>query len=763
MAAFLQPADPWIENTYIHAISFDASTSTAAPAIADNEPSQENQSPTESNSQQWDQTENTIPSGLLPSQPRSDQPIPPSRQSKIVQIIYRGGEGWDGNRVMNGCPPYVLLHDGQYSTVAFLSEVAQRSIGMNVERNEKSDLRNRPKQRLYRYSDREIRLKKKCLASLNQYTVSTVWGCVYSGEMRYPQQVHRQQQQQQAQKHMENVLSTLDIPQNLHAHLLPLQHLFLCLYITGTITVIGAENQGLIGESVDAHCSVGVRRELRGFNHRDDDGQDGSVGYGRLMRRLEEVHNMYRETNDMSSYEERDDSIRDWPWISRLPSRGDRQNPEVGDVTSLLNRGDDLEEVLGQETEEDEEQIDGDDNAIIGRASTGTYLAKWDIDNDQDSDENGAMTGSDKPKASAKTNDTTASNSIQVGNVQDLFSNYEYLQDVIAFTQDQTPVKPTTQPRKERDGDLQSPGAIVPFIGIDQMIASQSQDSEEDSDPTLPLTQVETFESALEDHDDSQEEAEVESKASQSVPISINNEQQPVNSQPFSQDVSLTHSQSIQPEIYFSAAEEEEDTNIESQIPIHVAKRAAMKKELQKKNRDKLRYSQLPIESQIPLITRKESNFPTLDKCNKNGTTKAAPDDMLQNTEIHDKPTNANTDKDSTINALTNELKDDKVYNTADSQSESQVAGEGSEENSPQEVEETVTFDCVQDEIASEAEEQEEESEIADPSKHDNDQVQADLKVASTTDIEPPVRPRRVIREFDMDRFLWRSKRLCRR
>ena len=753
MAAFLQPADPWIENTYIHAISFDASTSTAASATLDNEPSHENQSPTDSSSQQWDQTENTIPSGLLPSQPRSDH-IPPSRKSKIVQIIHRGGEGWDGKRVKNGCPPYVILHDGQYSTVAFLSEVAQRSIGMNGQ-EEKSKSKKHPKQGSRRHSSRDITLKKKCLASVNQYTVSTVWGCVYPGELQCPQRVYRQQQQQQqARKHTEKVLGSLDIPQNLHAHLLPLRHLFLCLYITGTITVIGAENQGLIGETVDVHCSVGVRRELRVFNNCADDDYDGSVGYKRLMRRLEEVHNTYMDL------EKNDTSIEEikWPWISRLSSQqvddDGGKNAEAGDVTYLLKCGDELEEVLGHETGGDDEQVDGNDNAIIGRASTGTYLAQWDIDNEESEEENDVVMRSGKPKAAAKTSDATNDNGIQVGDVQDLFSNYEYFQDVIALTQDQPPAKSMTQSNKQRDV-LQSPGTVVPFIGIDQMIASQSQDSEEDSNQTLPLTQAEIFESALEELGDSEEQAENKSI-----------EKEPGESQPISQDVSLTHSQSLNPEVYFSAAEEEGDANVESQIPIHVAKRAAKKKALQKKKRDKnLRYSQIPIESQISLIGRQDLKSSTLNECNGYDATNAAPNDLLQNSEMNDKPANGKTCQDCTIDEPTKKPKEGNADNTANSsQLESQMAGEGSEENSPQEVDATGEFDCDQDNnITGKADEQKEEVETEDHSKNGNNQVQKDLEAAPTSKSEQPVRPRRVIREFDMDRFLWRSKRLCRR
>ena len=348
MAAFLQPADPWIEDTFFHAITFDSSIN---PLDSSNNNPESESSPDKSqrhdDESQWDQTENTIPPGLLPSQqPLHDLPAnqvePPSRQSKIVQIIHRGGSGWDGSHVnttsindLHYCPPYVILHDGQFSTVAFLSQEAQRSIGMNVvtinnnnidtkssgyesdnsaaSRRSLRVMMQRSRKISLKEQQQKITLKDKCLASINQYTVSTIRQCCCCPSST----THK--------KHSDvitsMVLNSLDIPISMHHQLAPLQHVFMCLYVTGTITVIGAENQGLIGESKDVHTSQKVRQVLRDCLRQDSNDTVATTArkehqYEYFMRQLETVHLYYQ--NKANDYAMDNDTVSDWPWESRL-------------------------------------------------------------------------------------------------------------------------------------------------------------------------------------------------------------------------------------------------------------------------------------------------------------------------------------------------------------------------------------------------------------------------------------------------------------
>jgi hypothetical protein len=617
------------------------------------------------------------------------------------------------------CPPFVILHDGEYSTVAFLSSDAMRSIGMNAddhnearktsaaatkghepespasslraERASRRSQRNNAtnsNSRLERIlAAQRITLRGKCLASINHYTISTISQCLSNNC-----------------QHITSVLNSLDIPHHHHKQLSPLKQFMMCIYVTGSITVIGGENGGVIGESNDVHCSVKVRRALHDFVGQSDDDVDG---YAKLLKQLEEVHLHFQNEawNKLSRDNERtvrkSSFVQDWPWESQVQKQIDAVDTgraggdvvEQGNVTSLLNNDEELDAVL--EGASEGEEADSGNGDIVGRASTGTMFAQWDIDS------------IDEGPAQARNNN---SNGYKQGGVEEMFNNYEHLEDVIEFTQEpdlsnnvdsqeeqNTPARVTaksTALARERSRDaLVSPGNVVPFVGIDQMIASQSQDSEDD-EPLL--TQAETFETAVEEMIDSEPNIE--------------------------HDIGSTAK-------YFSANENEpsdEDPD-ESQIPIRAIKRPYKSK--------RSRYSQIPI-----MEKRKKPSC----------------DESAQNT-----PKIAHNSK-ARPNSLDGDDSDGWMKLKANPKRKSQVAGEGSEENSPVEIGANVEFDCVQDELIDTEDEKERGQEKQpDPAPVDEEEKEvnsvAQHEPDSSSTAEPPMR---AVREFDYYRVLMRARRL---
>ena len=315
MASFLQKSNPWIENTFTYASSFDPDTGTGfggGSGCSSNNNVNEDDEDSDANlfdSQYYDesepQTNNTIPSGLLPSPDEKKMaavnnvgndefttvPIPPSRQSKIAQVITRGGDfeyynklqkqqqaNNNNNNRSSSCPPYLIIHDGQYSAITFLSREtisAQRRIPPN-----------------------------KSLISISNYTVSTILECTSFKNKTYQNQII-------------NSLSNSSLLPPQHYSQLKYQvsntNLYLCLYVQSPITIIGAENQGLIGNPLDVHCSIWLRRVLiahdaqhgsgggggRGNNNNNecDNGERGKDdnSYNVLMTRLEAVHCYYQD------------------------------------------------------------------------------------------------------------------------------------------------------------------------------------------------------------------------------------------------------------------------------------------------------------------------------------------------------------------------------------------------------------------------------------------------------------------------------------
>lgn len=573
MAAFLQKSDPWIEDTFVHACSF--TTVRQAAAHATTQPQEEEEF--FDSQQEWEQTENTIPAGLLPSQPPEHSHTyytdSPSRQSKIVQITYRGGDGWDGSIVhanRESCPPFVLLHDGRYSTVAFLSEKAMASVGMMISnttmdktggncikkrptRNKAglaydsdhsstmSTMHNRAERAARRAArnDYNIILRNKSLVCITHYTISTIQQCCTS-------------------QHRTAVLNSLDIPSNMQqqVHSQLNLDLLMCVYLQGPITVIGGENQGLIGNSVDVHCSVRVKQALRDLDAiaKNENGVDS---YWKLMQTLEACHCFYMERARRKMDRDNEGTVSDsflvprWPWESRLKSDSLHHEKAAvvqgsvaqfmidneGDVDSDQVDGLELDHILGSHPEEDD---DTGNQAVVGRTSTGTVLVHWgdgkDVGYDDDKHESNKNDTFEKKGSENRVErkieaESFSSAGIQQGDAAELFNNYQYLDDVLDISQE---VGANLDDENEKDGgngstktnteknqactvvnaseiiassgdfsstqskeriENQTSGTTVLFVGIDQMMNNDS-DVESDNDisecPDQFLTQAES-------------------------------------------------------------------------------------------------------------------------------------------------------------------------------------------------------------------------------------------------------------------------------
>jgi hypothetical protein len=101
-----------------------------------------------------------------------------------------------------------------------------------------------------------------------------------------------------------------EIQQQLYTQIPNIQ-LYLCLYIQGTITFVGGENGGVIGDPMDVHCSVTLRRGLMhhlhlygpsSSHHRNNNNNkynilgkedEGCYSHTMLIQRLEACHNYY--------------------------------------------------------------------------------------------------------------------------------------------------------------------------------------------------------------------------------------------------------------------------------------------------------------------------------------------------------------------------------------------------------------------------------------------------------------------------------------
>ena len=430
MASLLQKSTPWIEDSFVYACSFDASRCDG----------EDNGSESDFNDDEEmePQTENTIPAGLHDDDSRDgnsgrNKP-PPSRCGKIVQIIDRGGDPnfyvvqrqqqqSNGKHNNDRCPPYLILHDGQYSTIAFLSEEAYHSSMMRQDASVRGT--KQPKA-----------IPRKSLISISQFTISTIKCCA--------QQQHNEHQHQSTNNANEDILPLQlvrpDMPRD---HLTQVKmsintNLLLCLYLLGPITFIGAENQGLIGDAINVNCSIKVRRVL--ISHMaqfervhkehtnvcvntEEEEEEEDYQHWTMVQRLEACHCYYQLLKERQG-----GTIPVWPWESRLVGGETDDDGEKGETASasddevvdvtvnqsssaaaaatttvslaaspgrvqrMIHKYENLEELLQEGDDQKEEEEDVAEAADVedkraGKASTGTNLAKWDSEEDQVEDE----------------------------------------------------------------------------------------------------------------------------------------------------------------------------------------------------------------------------------------------------------------------------------------------------------------------------------------------------------------------------------------
>jgi len=396
------------------------------------------------------QTDNTIPAGLHGDDDSRDgnngrrNKPPPTRGGKIVQIINRGGDPnfyvttqqqqqqSNGKSNHDCCPPYLILHDGQYSTIAFLSEEAYNSSMMRQDGATRGTKQPKP-------------IPRKSLISISQYTISTIKCCAQ----------RKEQQMESTNRFNEDVLPLqLVRPEMPGDHLSQVQtsintNLLLCLYLLGPITFIGAENQGLIGETINVNCSIKVRRVLMShmaqFNreHKEhtnacvnvqDEEEEEDYQHWRMVQRLEACHVYYQVLNAKKGR-----TIPMWPWESRLVGGENDENvvdenanddgvvdvtvdpaasastaalaASPGRVERMIRKYENLEELLQEDDNEQEVEEESDDfvdaAAVRGpravRASTGTNLAECDSEGDQLEEEEDAVGDQRASRASTGT------------------------------------------------------------------------------------------------------------------------------------------------------------------------------------------------------------------------------------------------------------------------------------------------------------------------------------------------------------------------
>ncbi|KAL7437459.1 hypothetical protein ACHAXM_005913 [Skeletonema potamos] len=595
MASLLQKSSPWIEDSFVYAGSFDASRCYDDEANASDEDFNDDD-------EMEPQTENTIPAGLHDNDDDDDvsrrNRAPPSRGGKIVQIIDQGGDpnfyATEQQRCHDTsnecCPPYLILHDGQYSTIAFLSEEAYNSSMMRQNNAAAASvMRGGAKQR-----PRQI--PRKSLITISQYTIATIKRCIRP----------KDQQQQQSNNTNKNNADMLTLqlvrPDMPFEHLLQIQstlntNLLLCLYLLGPITLIGAENQGLIGNTNNVNCSIKVRRVLLShmaqFQKVHEQHTDACVNpeeeevedyqHWTMVQRLEACHCYYQLLKEMQG-----GMIPMWPWESRLvdgEKHDDNEdtdenskscdnvdhegaNEEVksaaatsaiataaspGRVERMIRKYENLEEFLQEEEDEEE---GGDDSADIPdddafgdkraeRASTGTYLANWDSEEDpieeeekggeegnsveqvqqQQQQQQGEGKGDEEDETEKASNAKKDDVPIEQGNVAELFENFENINDVLDLEEDSVTAEEgeastsanTMFDSNENDNDVDNvpeqgegnktteethstqDGNAATFVGIDQMIVDddeeEEEEEEEDNDEQAPLLTQQEFHS----------------------------------------------------------------------------------------------------------------------------------------------------------------------------------------------------------------------------------------------------------------------------
>jgi len=397
MASVLQKVTPWIEDVFVYASSFDPNAS-ATPSVNSNVRYGDNDNDGYYNDNNSDddahllfdsqaepepQTENTIPSGLLPSPIetgndtsnsllegglgvacRTRKKAPPSRRSKIVQVIQRGGDfGHSFRNDDDSSPPYLILNDGQHSAIAFLSPLTLAGISNN---NNHYCNKKKGSSRM----NNNI-LPNKSLITLSDFTLSTIFQCTDSNSKTHDSIIRN------LCRHTPRTMLT-------HEHIFNQLNpqLFMCLYLQGPIHLMGAENQGTINNPLDVHCSVQLRQMLMDVERQYSGGEGPYLVF---IRRLEACHHHYRmmagqggrgERNKQGNGEVGYRGIPQWPWESQLMTMNfpvkevmtaNNHHTMVvdaivvpGNVDCLAKQEGDFEDILGSDFEERRETEEGD-------------------------------------------------------------------------------------------------------------------------------------------------------------------------------------------------------------------------------------------------------------------------------------------------------------------------------------------------------------------------------------------------------------------
>ncbi|KAL7473749.1 hypothetical protein ACHAXS_014495 [Conticribra weissflogii] len=459
MASLFSSIDPWIEDTFVHACEFDLDT----PLDPDNgqhdnddvqsrnyhEESQEIeenfQESQESQSTCYNDTQNTVPSDLR-SQPTDfhvdgrPRGALPSRQAQLVQVIHRGGSGWiisgqNGNRnnavdLDSQCPPYLIIHDGQYSALAFLSPETMSGLGFQNQGDSKSDYSGEKTSESSRIGinvetgpprNPELPVPRS-LIYVSNFTVATVRRCLMPDTCR--------DQMEDLSKKQRDLLSrklrhfSPDIDKNGHSYLSVHVNQLLCLYIMGNVVKEGAENQGFIGNSDDVHRSVRLRRALidherwieEKYSLSDDviksleKDRKEEISHTALLAKVERCHRYYQMSLVKSAKPPSRRTAPDWPWKSILDENGFPLNDRLkvqhvpGNVEAFLGengRSGDILDIIGKEnSNRNEHDVGG------GRLATTT---------------------------TCKSN-VSSSMPIQHGDVSQLFQNGEDLEEILGLS-----------------------------------------------------------------------------------------------------------------------------------------------------------------------------------------------------------------------------------------------------------------------------------------------------------------------------------------
>ena len=644
MASLLQKSTPWIEDNFIYACSFDASRCDDGSDEEFNDDDEIMEQP---------QTENTIPEGLHGDDDsidgKSGRNKPPPRGGKIVQIIARGGDpkfyvsqGQPDKNITAGdcCPPYLIIHDGQYSTIAFLSEETYKSSmmpGCNGNGTGKQ-----PKQ-----------IPRKSLISISQFTISTIKCCARHGEQRNEHMTNNRNEFNEDTLPLELVRP--DMPS---AYLSQVQaaintNLLLCLYLLGPITLIGGENQGLIGNTMNINCSNNVRRVLLSHMAQFDkvrsevsaNGEEEDYQHQTMVQRLEACHCYYQLLKERQG-----STIPMWPWNSRLvggegeannSGNNDNTNTYVNDievvgeavaaptaaspgrVERMIRKYEDLEELLQEDNADDEqENVDEVGRVVAGRASTGTYLTQWDSDEDKlDEDEEEVLVdegtkgnpeeqirqqspqqeeeGGDGEDDDKRNDAAEVDPPIQQGNVAELFDNFEDINDVLDLEEEEA-----ANDNEEEISPCENAMLGSNDIGVNQDYVDSNVDEQVDKDSTIAENNIDSaqdddtvpfkgidqmLEESDDDDDEEEEEEEEEEQEVEQAPL--------LTQQEFHVNKNEAKTGSISGDL------ESPDEMIESQIPLSSDDVNMEETNLSVGDKNTKEY----VESQIPLPPPKDT------------------------------------------------------------------------------------------------------------------------------------------------------------